>query len=236
MSKENIEDMIFKDLIKSETRFLEIIGIKEELTKCLNKELEVIPNKTLHPDLVFDTKEGKLIHIEFQSTYNLNENYRRFAAYNGLLSLTYNKNVETTIIYTCNTKNIKKELKLGSITFKPNIITYKNKNSDELFKKIDQKIKNKKEITDYDYLELISTIFMSGTTTKKERIHKIIDINAKYNNDEKLKLNTIKTIINFSKKFFNKKDYEEIRNIMTIKLETERIYDNGIKKGKKKEN
>ncbi|MDO5851994.1 MAG: hypothetical protein Q4Q23_05870 [Methanobacteriaceae archaeon] len=41
MSKENIEGIIFKDLIKFETKFLKTIGVKEELTKCLNKKLNL---------------------------------------------------------------------------------------------------------------------------------------------------------------------------------------------------
>ena len=174
MKNENTEDIIFKNLIKTEKKFLKILGIKEHLTQCLNTELEVIPNKILHPDLVFDTTEEKIIHIEFQSTYNIQENYKRFCAYDSLLDLKYNKEIETIIIYTCNIKNPKKQLKRGNITYQPRIITFKNKNSDILFKNIENKIKYNQEITQEEFMELVYTIFMGGTTSLKERIKKII--------------------------------------------------------------
>ena len=75
---------------------------------------------------------------------------------------------------------------------------------------------------------------MDGTTTIKDRIAKIIKINKKYNKNKKLKDNIILAAFNFSKKFLDEIDFEELKNEMSIHAAVIEVFDEEMEKRLKK--
>ncbi|MDO5851353.1 MAG: hypothetical protein Q4Q23_02575 [Methanobacteriaceae archaeon] len=234
MSKENIQDVVFKFTVEQDLKNVRyFLKIKETPIESLSTELK-IPATIKHPDLILSTKEGIILHIEFQSTRNVQKDYERFHMYDTLLYECYHKPIKTIVIYTCPVNDPEAILDANVIKYKPELILLKNQDSDKIFENINQKIKKSDKIEDYEFLELIKTLFMAGSLSEKERIFKIIEISKKHIKYEKLKKDILITILNFSKIFFNETEFKEIMKVMPIKLESDRIFERGIKQGIKK--
>ena len=147
---------------------LKTLGIDYQYEEIGPTELVELTIQSLYMDFTFLTTGGFYIHTEFQTTDKKEADLRRFHAYDAVYSNKTGKKVITYVIYSGGITNVKSELDCGLYTYRVQPIYLKDKNADEVFRKLKQKQDNGEAFTEDDYSALSLTPLMSGKMTRKD--------------------------------------------------------------------
>ena len=147
---------------------LKTLGIDYQYEEIGPTELVELTIQSLYMDFTFLTTGGFYIHTEFQTTDKKEADLRRFHAYDAVYSNKTGKKVITYVIYSGGITNVKSELDCGLYTYRVQPIYLKNKNADEVFRKLKQKQDNGEAFTEDDYAALSLTPLMSGKMSCKD--------------------------------------------------------------------
>ena len=147
---------------------LKTLGIDYQYEEIGPTELVELTIQSLYMDFTFLTTGGFYIHTEFQTTDKKEADLRRFHAYDAVYSNKTGKKVITYVIYSGGITNVKSELDCGLYTYRVQPIYLKDKNADEVFRKLKQKQDNGEAFTEDDYAALSLTPLMSGKMSCKD--------------------------------------------------------------------
>lgn len=147
---------------------LKTLGIDYQYEEIGPTELVELTIQSLYMDFTFLTTGGFYIHTEFQTTDKKEADLRRFHAYDAVYSNKTGKKVITYVIYSGGITNVKSELDCGLYTYRVQPIYLKDKNADEVFRKLKQKQDNGDVFTEDDYAALSLTPLMSGKMSCKD--------------------------------------------------------------------
>ena len=115
---------------------LKTLGIDYQYEEIGPTELVELTIQSLYMDFTFLTTGGFYIHTEFQTTDKKEADLRRFHAYDAVYSNKTGKKVITYVIYSGGITNVKSELDCGLYTYRVQPIYLKDKNADEVFRKL----------------------------------------------------------------------------------------------------
>ena len=150
---------------------LKTLGIDYQYEEIGPTELVELTIQSLYMDFTFLTTGDFYIHTEFQTTDKKEADLRRFHAYDAVYSNKTGKKVITYVIYSGGITNVKSELDCGLYTYRVQPIYLKDKNADEVFRKLKQKQDNGEAFTEDDYAALSLTPLMSGKMSHVSLTH-----------------------------------------------------------------
>ena len=233
MKKQNYEDLIMKramDLFAEEG--LKYFGIEKKVKEVGPTELVVLETKNLHMDYTFLMEDDSYIHFEFQTTDKGSLDLRRFRAYEALLSHQTNKDVETYVIYS---NGIKAPM-TGFNNYMVKTVTLADKNVNEIFDAIKDKLDKGTEVTKQEVIALAFTPIMGGSMSKQEKIIKAIRITMTINKEYRYDVQSI--LYAFANKFLEGKELEDVKEELKMtelgKSLIKEGREEGIEEGKKK--
>ena len=218
---------------------LKTLGINYEFLESSPTELVDLKIYSLYMDFTFLTTEGFYVHFEFQTTDDkVIADLRRFRAYEALYSHNTGKNVITYVIYSGGIKNVQTRLNCGANIYQVIPIYLAEKDSDKVFKRLQEKqntikegilmAKQCKTTTSEKVTAMIYTLadkFLTGTELEeiKEAIRvtrlgeMLMEDGRKEGRKEGVENSRRKIVLNMlSKKQFS---YEEIADLVDISVE-----------------
>ena len=161
-------------------------------------------------------EDDSYIHFEFQTTNKGKSDLRRFRVYEAVLSLQKDKDVTTYVVYSGNIKNAKDTLETGINKYKVKSIFMSDKNGDLIVEELENKVKNKENITKQELVALTFTPIMGGKLTKAEKIIKSIRIVKSSDNEYKYDIELM--LYAFADKFLKGKDLKVKRKPDSLKF------------------
>ncbi|MFQ8893304.1 MAG: hypothetical protein ACLR8H_13155 [Clostridium sp.] len=161
-------------------------------------------------------EDDSYIHFEFQTTNKGKLDLRRFRVYESVLSLQKDKDVKTYVVYSGNIKSAKDTLETGINKYKVKSIFMSDKNGDLIVEELENKVKNKENITKQELVALTFTPIMGGKLTKAEKIIKSIRIVKSSDNEYKYDIESM--LYAFADKFLKEKDLQVKRKPDSLKL------------------
>lgn len=208
---------------------LKMLGIDYEYEEIGPTELVELTIHSLYMDFTFLTTDGFYIHIEFQTTDKKETDLRRFHAYDAVYSNQTGKKVITYVIYSGGITNVKSDLDCGLYTYKIQPIYLKDKNADEVFRKLKQKQDNGEAFTEDDYAALSLTPLMSGNMSRKDMFKEAIRLTKP--NVELSAEKATAMLYALADKFLNKTELDEIKEVMSMTRLGQMLMDEGMEKG-----
>lgn len=208
---------------------LKMLGIDYQYEEIGPTELVELTIHSLYMDFTFLTTDGFYIHIEFQTTDKKEVDLRRFHAYDAVYSNQTGKKVITYVIYSGGITNVQSELDCGLYTYKIQPIYLKDKNADEVFRKLKQKQDNGEAFTEDDYAALSLTPLMSGNMSRKDMFKEAIRLTKP--NVELSAEKATAMLYALADKFLSKTELDEIREVMSMTRLGQMLMDEGMEKG-----
>ena len=208
---------------------LKTLGIDYQYEEIGPTELVELTIQSLYMDFTFLTTGGFYIHTEFQTTDKKEADLRRFHAYDAVYSNKTGKKVITYVIYSGGITNVKSELDCGLYTYRVQPIYLKDKNADEVFRKLKQKQDNGEAFTEDDYSALSLTPLMSGKMSRKDMFKEAICL-AKPNIELSAEKATA-MLYTLADKFLDRAELDEIKEVMRMTRLGQMLMDEGMEKG-----
>ena len=212
---------------------LKFFGIDKKVKDSSSTEIVVLEAKNLHMDYTFLMEDNSYIHIEFQSTNKGKDDLRRFRAYESLLSFQTKKDVVTYVIYSNGIQNAMDTLKTGINEYNTKVISMYDKDGDIIFDKVQEKLRDKEEITKQDLVALTFSPIMGGNLTKLDKILKSIRLVRKIDNEYRYDMKSM--LYAFADKFLYGKELEKVKEEISMTKLGEMLVEDGIKKGKEEQ-
>ena len=91
-------------------------------------------------DFVFLLEDNSYLHLEFQTVYNESD-LVRFCIYDCRLFARDKRRINTVIIYSSDSKNIKSQLDMGVVKYNPQIIKMSDYDGDSIYCELENKLK-----------------------------------------------------------------------------------------------
>lgn len=231
MKTTNYEDLIMKramDIFAQEG--LKFFGINKAVKELGPTELVVLESKNMFMDYTFLMEDDTYIHFEFQTTHKGGTDLRRFRAYEALLSHQTGKDVVTYVVYSGDIMNSMNHYETGINEYKVQSISMAERNGDEIFAKLIDKIESGYELTKQDMIELTFTPIMGGELSKADKILRAIHIVKDINKDYKYDIESI--LYAFASKFLTGKDLEKVKEELRVTELGRSLKQEGIEEGR----
>ena len=234
VKKADYEDIALKTGMQyfGET-ILPLLGIQEAILTPLPTESVRLEIRRQAEDFNYKAGGNRILHFEFQSRNGGKKDLRRFRSYEVSLSDTYGMEVITYVIYSGNVKNPMASLTEGINTYRIVPVTLSNRDADEVFQKIRNRMKKGGALQREDLIPLALTPLMGGTSPVKDRIKEAFLIlkkeeDTKYEETGKLQA----MLYAFDIKFLKRQELEEIKEVVGMTLLGEMLMEEGIKRGR----
>ena len=210
---------------------LEFYGIKSaKIKELVNVELPVVKVVDSSTDYIFLLEDASYLHLEFQTT-NAKKDLARFAAYDVRLYERDEKKVTTVIIYSSEVKEAETYLEIGSIIYNPQKIMMNDYNGNEIYEKLENKIKNREDLTDVDLMNLIFLPLMKHTLSKAELATKTVEL-AQTISDETKRDICIASAVAFASKYLNDSEKRKLMEVIRMADLIDMIVEESVEKGK----
>ncbi|EKQ57621.1 MULTISPECIES: hypothetical protein [unclassified Clostridium] len=230
MKQINYEDMIMKramDIFAEEG--LKFFGINKKVKGTGSTEIVVLEIKNMLMDYTFLMEDDSYIHFEFQTTDKGISDLRRFRTYEALLNFQTGKDVETYVVYSGDIKDPISEYTCGINSYQVKTISMADKDGDEIFNNIINKIKNKEELSNHDIISLTFTPIMGGKLSKSDKIINAIRVVKDIDKDYRYDVESI--LYAFASKFLEGKDLEKVREEIKMTELGRSLIEEGMEKG-----
>jgi hypothetical protein len=172
------EDLLFKDVSEEEVDvLLKRIKIKSKKKKLNPTEIRFMDPTMLIADIIMELDNIILI-IEFQSTDVDTNDKNRFLAYFSMVNFKKKTEKEVKLVVISTSENSKKIIHTieDVIEFKFDIYSLKDEDGDIIINNIETKIKNNKEITDEELIDLSLVPLMDSEDTPENQIEKSVNL------------------------------------------------------------
>ena len=196
----------------------------------MNVELPIVKIADSSTDYIFLLEDDSYLHLEFQTT-NKKEDLARFAAYDWRLYERDRRNIVTVIIYSSEIKEVDTCLEIGSATYNPRKIMMNHYNGNEIYEKLENKIKAREDLTDVDLMNLIFLPLMKHTLSKAELATKTIEL-AQTISDEAKRDICIASAVAFASKYLDDSEKRKLLEVLKMADLIDMIVADGIEKGK----
>jgi len=123
-------------------------------------------------------------------------------------------------------------LKTGINEYNTKVISMYDKDGDIIFDKVEEKLRDKEEITKQDLVALTFSPIMGGRLTKIDKILKSIRFVKKIDNEYRYDIESM--LYAFADKFLEGKDLEKVKEEISMTKLGEMLVEDGIKKGEEK--
>jgi hypothetical protein len=210
-----------------------LLGIPGTVEYIAPTETVKLEARHFYQDFNYATNEKSWIHFEFESDHITNEDLKRFREYEAATSRAHNVDVITYVICSANVKNPRYQLISGINVYRVRIIRLKGRDSDLLFKAVEEKKAGGEALTKADLVPLLLTSLMSGSMKIKERI--IRSLKILYTARDcitPLEMEKMQAVLyTFADKFLNKNELANVKEVITMTTLGRMIFNDGVEKG-----
>lgn len=236
-SKMQLED---KALKKATMYFgqelLPYLKVNKKIRRMLPTEQIRLEAVKAMEDILFEMEDGTLAHFEFESVEVTQDDLRRFRMYDAYTGQTHKKSVITYVICSGKAGNIQSTLPDGLNPYHIIPLQMKQEDADTLFLKLKGKAAAGKTLTKQDLAPLLLTPLMSGHSAIKDRLleaRRLLNMdNSRLNKAERQNMEGV--LYAFACKFLNKEDLNEIKEVLSMTVLGEMIWNDGQEKGLEK--
>ena len=229
-----LEDMILKSAV---TYFGEVLlpylGIDCKITGIASTELVYLEVKGLIEDFTYIVSDGSWIHLEFESDKVTEKDLRRFRGHEAVTGYTYQVPVTTIVICSAKAAEVLSELHEGINTYRVMTVRLKDRDADQLFDQLKQKLQTGERIEREEVIPLLLTPLMSGKMAEKERFiegNRLLQASGEITADEGAKMQAV--LYALAVKFLDSKDLEEVKEEFSMTLLGQMLVNDGIEKGR----
>ncbi len=190
------EDLLFKDVGEEEIEvLLKRIKIKSKKKKLNPSEIRFIDARVLIADIIIELDEIILI-IEFQSSIVDTKDKDRFLAYFSMVNFKKKtkKQVKLAVISTAEKTKKITHIIGDSVKFTFQIHSLMDEDGDSIINNIETKIKNEKEITDEELIDLALVPVMGSVNTQEQQIEKSVKLILSIDLEKNKVKNLVKSI------------------------------------------
>ncbi len=153
------QDIVLKHLIHALPHdALAALGIEGvHVVQALPTEFDEVDIKQSFADVVFEVDDGRMVHLEFQSTKE--PNLHRFLRYDSLLHEKYIQPIRTIVLYTSGVKDAPEQLDAGTLQYHVENVFLHHFDGDHLLDEIENHIQHD-DWTDQDRIRLAFALHM----------------------------------------------------------------------------
>ena len=155
---------------------LKFLRIDSEVDQFLSTEIISIDNRSKFVDMLIQTVDDLLIHIEFHSGDIRKSTLYRNNAYSADLANITKKDVISVIISLGEKDKSVLELKMENIHYTPNCKFLREYDGDEILNMLRDKLNNNKKITGEDLFFLVFLPFTSHKRSDKEMAEEMFEL------------------------------------------------------------
>lgn len=234
MSHQNIDKFFKVAMILFGQLFVDAFNLNYHVIRLYRNELLSLKGGNLFTDLVFETREGILLNIEFQDTKIKKKHLKKYMEYKVSLQCQSGKSVVTVVICTY---HIKSEVLIFNETetsiLKP-IVHYLLDYYDEVkFISLKNKINNNLKFSSREIQYLILFPFMVHRNLRSQKVEDVCylieEIKKKQLfDDEKLYLPLILAIKQY---ILNLDEQNKLIGVLTMDMPADEIYEKVMKSG-----
>jgi len=127
-------------------------------------------------DVVFLLEDDTYLHFAFETGHNSTGAMLKSAGYDIRLYERDGREIYPVIIYTADVKNKPRGIKIGALTYTPDIILMNEYDGTNIFAELETKIKAGQELQDMDILNLVLLPLMKHTLPRRELAEKTIKL------------------------------------------------------------
>lgn len=232
-SKQQLEDKALKTAnIYFGKELLPYFNIGKRIRRMMPTEQIRLEAVRATEDVLFEMEDDTLAHFEFESVEVTEEDLRRFRAYDAYTGLRYRKPVTTYVVCSGGVKRVLSELREGINIYRVIPLHLKQRNADKLISSLKTKVQ-KRKLGKMDIAPLLLTPLMAGKSSVKERIleaQKLLeDSNTELTKEEKQHMEAV--LYAFACKFLDQTDLQEIKEVLSMTVLGEMIWQDGLAKG-----
>ena len=208
------------------------------------KVVSIYPTEFVHlearrltQDFNFLMDNGRIAHLEFQSTNLDDDDLRRFREYDAVTSRVHRRKVITYVIFSGKVKEPHTIMDVGLHDYEVIPIVMRDDNADEWIEKIRNTMSKGKVPDVKDLAPLMLTPLMSGESSQMERFSFGFDVLRQV---EKVHGSNIKTekmqavLYTFANKFLEPRDLNQIKEMISMTVLGEMLVNDGLQKGLEK--
>ncbi|ACV61598.1 hypothetical protein Dtox_0684 [Desulfofarcimen acetoxidans DSM 771] len=227
-------DVIMKAVSQLFTdKTLSAIGLKTaRIVSVMPTVLPVVEVKEKRIDFVFLLKDNSILHLEFQTTIP-KDILIRMVTYGSRLVEKYDQDVNTVVIYSGKIESAPRLLRKGSLTYKVKNIYMKKFDGDAEYKRIYEKIKNKKPLDEIDIQRLIFLPLMKSKEKSEDEMAIQAAELAKEIPNEPIRAFTIGAIVAISDNFLTEEYKKRLLEVLRMTQIEQWIREEGREEGLK---
>lgn len=212
---------------------LHYLGVEQKVAAIVPTETVHLEARKMFQDFNYELEDGMWLHLEFESDPIQIADLKRFREYEAATSRTYQVPVITCVICTARVRHIRSELTEGLNTYRVKIVHMKEKDADEIFEGLYEKIGKRESLKKDDLLPMLLSPLMGGTMPNKERIRESIVIlsksKAEVDKEELVKMQAV--LYALANKLLDDMDLQEIKEVMAMTRLGQMLMEDGIEKG-----
>jgi hypothetical protein len=195
---------------------LEFYGIKTApIKELINPELPVVEVTNSLADIVFRLEDDTNLHFAFETGHNSNEAMIKCVKYDIRLHERDKRQVYPVIIYTSDVKSKPPPLKIGALTYAPDVILMNDYDGNTIFAGLEAKINTGQELSELDILNLVLLPLMKHTLPRRELAEKTIKL-AQNIRDTQKRNACIAATFAFSKSYLNEFDINKLLEVLNM--------------------
>ena len=194
---------------------LDYYGIKAaRIKELISIELPVIEVRKKSTDIVFLLEDGRYLHLEFQSTYSIDD-LLRFVVYDTLLYKRDGRQIDTVVVYSSDVENADVSLDIGAVKFSPQVVMFADYDGSAIITELEDKLASGQELTDHDMLNLVFLPLMKTDVPKEELAGKSVAIAQSIPDKEKRNI-CIASIFAFASKYLEDEMLIKLKEVIKM--------------------
>lgn len=215
---------------------LPYVGVKGMIDRVAPTEHIHLEMRRLEEDFNFIMKDGSWRHLEFESDSITQRDLRRFREYEAFIGMVYNVPVVTTVLCTSNVKILKGELVNGNSIYRVELVRLKDRNAENVFEKLERKMKKGKQLKRYDVFPVLLSPLMSGEMAMSERICQGMDILQRGELDiRKGEIKRMQSVLYaLAVKFLKREELEKVKERIGMTILGQMLWEEGMETGLEK--
>jgi hypothetical protein len=195
---------------------LEFYGIKTApIKELINPELPVVEVTGGLADVVFLLEDDTNLHFAFETGHTGPEAMIKCVKYDIRLYERDKRQVYPVIIYTSDVKSKPPPLKIGALTYAPDVILMNDYDGDTIFSQLEAKLNAGRELSEPDILNLVLLPLMKHTLPRRELAEKTIRL-AQTIPDTKKRNACIAATFAFSKSYLSELDSSKLLEVLNM--------------------
>ena len=194
---------------------LEFYGVKSaRIKELISVELPVIEVSKSAMDFVFLLEDDTYLHFEFQTAHS-KQDLIRFAHYDLRLFERDGRDVQTVIIYSADVKRPPDGLRIGSLTYAPDVIMMGDYDGKATYAALSEKIRSGGELTDIDIMNLCLLPLMRNDMPRGELA--VNSIRLALTVEDKAKRDAcVASAVAFSERFLSEAEESKIEELLRM--------------------